>query len=172
MPSGEGKERQEEGGGSESDGEAEHDLDQPTKAPTHVAECEAEPRHDDDDDGDPLATGPSIDSRMRCSGASHGMPEPAGIEADDLEQCFDPAIGAARCGRPAKAVLDLPGPSQSPVVAAVPQWRALWRQLRCAGFGGALRVVTEWATRKRRRTATGPTRGKASGSQDRAPTDG
>jgi hypothetical protein len=24
-----------------------------------------------------LATGPSMDSRMRCSGASHGMPEPA-----------------------------------------------------------------------------------------------
>ena len=26
-----------------------------------------------------LATGPSIDSRMRCSGASHGMPEPAAL---------------------------------------------------------------------------------------------
>src|SRR5262245_57200383 len=97
-----------------------------------------------------LATGPSMDSRMRCSGASHGMPEPAamaaslaitqaratsdptpaarseisnigvgftgvspshrvqgrpserledvvaiGIEADDLEQCLDPAVDAA-----------------------------------------------------------------------------
>ena len=26
----------------------------------------------------------------------------------------------------------------------------LWRQLRLAGFGGGLRVVTEWATRRRR----------------------
>ncbi|APH55099.1 Hypothetical protein GbCGDNIH9_8649 [Granulibacter bethesdensis] len=37
------------------------------------------------------------------------------------------------------------------------QWEAglrngaeLWRQLRLAGFGGGLRVVTEWATRRRR----------------------
>ena len=28
-----------------------------------------------------LATGPSIDSRMRCNGASHGMPEPAACAA-------------------------------------------------------------------------------------------
>src|SRR5581483_11895487 len=28
-----------------------------------------------------LATGPSIDSRIRCSGASHGMPEPAACAA-------------------------------------------------------------------------------------------
>ena len=32
----------------------------------------------------------------------------------------------------------------------------LWRRLRAAGFNGSLRVVTEWATRKRRDEAAAP----------------
>jgi len=32
---------------------------------------------------------------------------------------------------------------------------ALWRHLRQAGYGGSLRVVTEWATRRRRATKPG-----------------
>ena len=34
----------------------------------------------------------------------------------------------------------------------------LWRRLRAAGFGGSLRVVTEWTTRKRRATKAGTDR--------------
>ena len=34
----------------------------------------------------------------------------------------------------------------------------LWRRLRAAGFGGSLRVVTEWTTRRRRATRVGANR--------------
>ena len=39
---------------------------------------------------------------------------------------------------------------------------ALWRRLRAAGFRGALRVVTEWATRRRRGEAAGLTNARTS----------
>ncbi len=35
----------------------------------------------------------------------------------------------------------------------------LWRRLRAAGFGGSLRVVTEWTTRRRRAEAAHPSTG-------------
>ena len=35
----------------------------------------------------------------------------------------------------------------------------LWRRLRAAGFGGSMRVVTEWATRRRRAEAAHPATG-------------
>src|SRR5690606_16418793 len=41
-----------------------------------------------------LATGPSIDSRIRCSGASHGMPEPAAIAGVAI---IMKAIANSRC---------------------------------------------------------------------------
>jgi len=31
----------------------------------------------------------------------------------------------------------------------------LWQRLRAAGYGGSLRVVTEWTTRRRRATRAG-----------------
>ena len=37
----------------------------------------------------------------------------------------------------------------------------LWRRLRDAGYGGSLRVVTEWATRRRRATRNGRGNGQA-----------
>lgn len=56
-------------------------------------------------------------------------------------------------------MLRLPDPanlSRTPFAWLEAQWNAglhngaeLWRQLRLAGFGAGLRVVTEWATRRR-----------------------
>ncbi len=45
----------------------------------------------------------------------------------------------------------------------------LWRRLRLAGFGGSLRVVTEWATRRRRAEtaqASGPPSRQRAWSED------
>ena len=76
-PAAKGEEGQKERTGRKGDGETEDNLDQPTEPARAFAKGQCQTGEDNDDHRDDPGDRPCTDSSIRCSGASHGMPEPA-----------------------------------------------------------------------------------------------